>query len=126
MPVYEDVEELANVGYEHHRVDHSGGFMESWYYNGDLHREGGPARVTGYLNGSIHEYHQNGKLHRIDGPATIKSDIESFEEEWYLRGKLIPKEEFQKVQECPVADLVFHVNTDCAPIVVERLKNAGI
>ena len=37
----------------------------SWYYNGNLHRDNGPAVKTNY---SI-DYYKHGKLHRLDGPA---------------------------------------------------------
>ena len=39
-----------------------------------LHREGGPARITYYENGSIESerYFCDGKLHRTDGPAIIQ------------------------------------------------------
>lgn len=56
-------------------------FKTSWYLNGLLHREDGPA--IEYGNGST-EWYINGQLHRINGPAkqSINGDFS-----WYLFGK---------------------------------------
>ena len=82
---------------------------ESWYRDGVLHREGGPAEIW-YLNGQIRYkmWYYNGKLHRL-GEAAVKyyDSRESYEywnrgdptrtpykndmktkEQWYLDGKL--------------------------------------
>ena len=40
---------------------------KSWYLNGKLHREDGPARE--WANGDK-VWYLNGKLHREDGPAS--------------------------------------------------------
>ena len=60
---------------------------ESWYLNGQLHREGGPA-VT-YPNGTEYWY-LNGKLHRVAGPAV---EYSNGDKEWYLNGKEVTKEQ---------------------------------
>jgi len=55
------------------------GGVIAWYYNGVLHREGGPA----YIEGDYHkEWWYKGKLHRENGPAIEDSGLE----EWYLYG----------------------------------------
>jgi hypothetical protein len=77
--------------------------IKSWYANGELHREDGPAVDYGdgahawYLNGKPHRvdgpaiygfgddaesWYSKGKLHREDGPAVIEDDIR----QWYLYG----------------------------------------
>jgi hypothetical protein len=55
---------------------------KSWYLNGKLHREDGPA-VEGY-NGTK-SWHLNGKFHREDGPAV--EDSNGYKA-WYLNNKL--------------------------------------
>lgn len=39
----------------------------AWYYEGELHRDNGPAWVS--KNGKDRRWYQKGKLHRIGGPA---------------------------------------------------------
>ena len=60
---------------------------KSWYLNGELHREDGPAIERS--NGTKFWY-RNGELHREDGPA-----IEYFNglKEWHLHGKEATEEE---------------------------------
>jgi hypothetical protein len=55
---------------------------KSWYINGKLHREDGPA--VEYADGTKH-WCLNGKYHREDGPAVENADGDKF---WYLNGKL--------------------------------------
>lgn len=76
--------------------------IESYYQNGKLHRNGGPAIVYGedryayYVNGQLHRrdgpaikdgktelYYQNGQLHRMGGPAVIKDGLFAY----YINGK---------------------------------------
>ena len=59
-----------------------------WYFNGELHREDGPAFEES--DGSK-EWYLNGKLHREDGPACEYSDGSK---EWFLNGKGLTEEEF--------------------------------
>jgi len=79
--------------------------LKGWRYNGEPHREDGPAMefVNGvkewWLNGKQHradgpaveyadgykEWYVNGKLHREDGPAVEKASGHKY---WYLNGKL--------------------------------------
>jgi len=74
---------------------------KSWYLNGDLHREDGPAceypsgTKAWYLNGKCHRedgpacenangtkaWYLNGKRHREDGPAI---ELGNGHKEWYL------------------------------------------
>lgn len=78
---------------------------ESWYENGQLHRDGGPALIhpdgseEWYYDGQLHREdgpaisHQdgmkgwllNGFRHREDGPALVYPDGS---EEWYYKGLL--------------------------------------
>jgi hypothetical protein len=61
---------------------------KSWYLNGKLHREDGPAieRSNGYKAWCL-----NGKHHREDGPAV---ELSNGYKEWYLNGKEYTEEEF--------------------------------
>jgi hypothetical protein len=67
------------------RVSTSGG--KSWWLNGKLHREDGPA--VEYASGDK-EWYLKGKRHREDGPA-----VESVngDKRWYLNGKHMTEEE---------------------------------
>jgi len=60
-----------------------------WYKNGELHREGGAA--IEYPNGDKYWY-KNGKLHREGGPAIEFVSIKH----WYLEGNWLTKEAFNK------------------------------
>lgn len=96
-----------------HRVDgpaieYSGATSYSWYFNGRLHRENGPALKIGtmfawYINGKLHredgpakfytdakyeQWYINGKRHRLDGPAVIYHNSK----EWWVDGVKLPKE----------------------------------
>ena len=53
-----------------------------WYFNGELHREDGPA--IEWADGSKHWF-LNGKRHREGGPAVEDSDGTKH---WFLNGKL--------------------------------------
>jgi len=53
----------------------------SWYLNGRLHREDGPAVIR---HDGIKYWFLNGKRHREDGPALIRADGSK---EWWLNGK---------------------------------------
>jgi len=63
---------------------------KSWYLNGDLHREDGPA--VEYPSGTK-EWYLNGKLHREDGPAIEYADGEKY---WCLNDKLLTEQEHKK------------------------------
>jgi len=104
---------------------HSNG-SKYWYFNGELHREDGPAielsngtkcwflnderhRVDGpaieWGNGS-ENWFLNGELHREDGPAV---EYANGTKHWYLNGKKLTEEEFLKkiapVKELTVAEI---------------------
>ena len=53
---------------------------KSWFLNGLLHRENGPA--VEYDNGDK-EWYLNGKLHRVNGPAI---EYANGSKAWYLNG----------------------------------------
>ena len=55
---------------------------QSWYKDGKLHRENGPAVIL--TNGSQFWY-KDGKLHRENGPAIIYSDGKQY---WFQNDKL--------------------------------------
>lgn len=78
---------------------------ECWYYNGEKHRDDGPAETyqvhnkNWYKNGLLHReggpakkafdyeaWYQDGLLHREGGPA--KSDFSDGTQEWFLFGSL--------------------------------------
>ena len=60
---------------------------KSWYLNGKLHREDGPA--IEYANGDK-SWYLNGKRHREDGPAIECADGTRY---WWLDGKEVTEEE---------------------------------
>ncbi|MDP2696416.1 MAG: hypothetical protein Q8O87_04200 [bacterium] len=61
---------------------------KQWYINDKLHREDGPA--IEYINGTK-SWYINGKRHREDGPAIEYSNGNN---EWYLSGKSFTEEDF--------------------------------
>jgi hypothetical protein len=60
---------------------------KSWYLNGELHRDDGPA--VEFANGTKCWY-LNGKLHREDGPAV---EYANGDKRWYLNGEEVTEEE---------------------------------
>ena len=74
-----------------------------WYFNGQLHREDGPA--IEYANGFKYWY-LNGKPHREDGPAF---EWANGDKEWWLKGEKVTEEEHKrltsKVVEMTVAEI---------------------
>ena len=59
-----------------------GGIIETWYYNGVVHRYDGPANIW-YISGKRYEvWRRHGVLHRDDGPAKIHPHSQ----EWYVNG----------------------------------------
>jgi len=64
---------------------------KSWYLNGKLHREDGPAAE--YADGSKFWY-LNDKIHREDGPAR---EWASGSKSWYLNGKRVTEEEHKRM-----------------------------
>jgi hypothetical protein len=69
-------------------LEHNDG-AKIWYLNGERHRIGGPAYESDYLN----TWWIDGKLHREDGPAVeyIGGTVE-----WWLNDKEYSKEEWFK------------------------------
>ena len=63
---------------------------KSWYLNGELHREDGPA--SEYADGTKYWY-LNGELHREDGPAVEYADGYK---SWYLNGEILTNKEWKK------------------------------
>ena len=61
----------------------------SWYKNGLLHREGGPA--VEWPNG-LKAWWQNGEFHRSCGPAIEWPDGER---EWWINGRLLNQDEVE-------------------------------
>jgi antitoxin component YwqK of YwqJK toxin-antitoxin module len=65
---------------------------ESWYLNGNLHREDGPARISYRHDGTVYSerWYLNDNLHRVDGPAHIvyQPDGTIERERWYLSDEL--------------------------------------
>ena len=64
---------------------------KSWYLNGKLHREDGPAieRANGDKS-----WYLNGKLHREDGPAV---EWANGYKSWYLNGEEVTEEEHKRL-----------------------------
>jgi len=61
-----------------------------WYFEGKLHREGGPA--CEYADGTK-SWHKNGLLHREDGPAI---EFSNGNKSWWFEGKKLSKTDFDK------------------------------
>lgn len=94
-----------------------------YYFNGKLHREGGPAieRADGhkeyYLDGKLHRkdgpaivcvdgakyYYLNGRLHRENGPAFVHADGTKY---YYLSNKRFTKEEFDSRKDNCVGNVI--------------------
>jgi len=70
-------------------VDERG--TKSWYLNGELHSEDGPAIER--CDGNRYWY-QNGKRHREDGPAVEFADGTRV---WYLHGVPYSEEQFTEL-----------------------------
>ena len=64
---------------------------KSWYLNGKLHREDGPAYEC--ANGDK-SWYLNGKLHREDGPAIEYANGYKY---WYLNDKEVTEEEHKRM-----------------------------
>lgn len=63
---------------------------KSWWLNGKLHREDGPA--IEWDDGGK-EWYLNGKYHREDGPAVEYANGIKY---WYLNGKQVTEEEHRR------------------------------
>ena len=57
---------------------------EYWFFNGRIHREGGPAIIN--LNHKRRHWFKDGRRHRVDGPA-IEYDNDPRENFWCLETK---------------------------------------
>ena len=64
---------------------------KSWYLNGKIHREDGPAIER--ANGSKF-WCLNGKYHREDGPAYEGANGDKF---WFLNGERVTEEEHKRM-----------------------------
>lgn len=65
-------------------------YVTYWYYDGELHREDGPA--IDWSDGSQFWF-KHGKLHRLEGPAVISSIHGTG---WYIEGIKYTQEDFKK------------------------------
>ena len=63
---------------------------KSWYLNGKLHREDGPA-IESYNGPKC--WYLNDKRHREDGPAI---EYANGDKHWYLNGERLTEEEHKK------------------------------
>ena len=71
---------------------------KSWWLNGKLHREDGPA--IEYASGTK-AWYLNGKLHREDGPAIEYAGGNKY---WYLNGDYVTEEEHKR-QTSPIIEM---------------------
>jgi hypothetical protein len=71
---------------------------KSWYLDGKLHREDGPA--IEYYNGYKFWY-LNDKLHREDGPAL---EYYNGDKSWYLDGKKLTEQEHKAATSKPICE----------------------
>ena len=101
-----------------YRVDVDTDGTKSWYLNGKLHREDGPAveyaigTKSWYLNGKIHcedgpaveyangdkSWYLNGKLHCEDGPAV---EYANGDKRWYLNDKRLTEQGYKRTMTKP-------------------------
>jgi hypothetical protein len=72
---YHEVTERTFAG-DNPRVERT----ESWYKDGKLHREDGPAVI---FPSGTQDWYLNGERHREDGPAVIRKNGT---QEWWLNG----------------------------------------
>jgi len=63
-------------------------YTRSWYINGKLHRDDGPAVINVGITEEDYKYFYNGLLHRLDGPAIININNPS-KNKYYRNGKNI-------------------------------------
>ena len=73
-----------------HREDgpaKTGEFGNCWFRHGKLHRDEGPAKQFGDI---YYAWYKDGKLHRDDGPARVRygRPNELIEESWWQQGRL--------------------------------------
>jgi len=89
---------------------------KSWYLNGNLHREDGPAREypDGYKAWCL-----NGILHREDGPAR---EWPTGSKEWYLNGKECSEEMHKILTRSPAKDLLLYLGQGHDEYIAQRLK----
>jgi hypothetical protein len=64
---------------------------KEYYWNGQLHREDGPA--VEYINGTK-KWYRHGQLHREDSPAI---EWGGGHKHWYLQGKQYAEEEYWRL-----------------------------
>ena len=94
---------------------------KSWWLNGNLHREDGPAIENSngdkywYLNGKLHRedgpaveystgyksWYLNDKLHREDGPAV---EYSNGDKGWYLNGEELTEQEHKAATSKPTCE----------------------
>ena len=72
-------------------IEQANGFR-SWYVNGKLHREDGPALE---MADGVRSWWINGERHRLDGPAV---EMANGSRKWYLNGKQLTEAEFNARQ----------------------------
>ena len=72
---------------------------KSWYINGKLHREDGPA--IEYADGDKYWYINNMR-HRLDGPAVEYADGNKY---WYINGNIISDEQIEDLFGCKISEL---------------------
>jgi len=116
MDQYKDMtgKELTLEGLEYIK-DYEG--KESWFKDGEYHREGGPAYKdpNGY-----EEWFREGRRHRLDGPAYKYYDGSVA---YWIEDIKIPKEDFEYAWKCPMTELPLLINKDTAPIAKWRLDH---
>ena len=88
----------------------------SWYLDGKLHREDGPA--CEFANG-YRAWYLDGKLHRADGPAYEYADCSR---EWRLDGKEVSEEEHRRLTSGNNADVLARI--EAAERELEAAKQA--
>ena len=89
---------------------------KSWYLNGKLHREDGPA--VEWKDGTKLWY-LNGVYHREEGPAVEYADGDK---EWYLNNKKITEELHTKLIKGPLENLPLYLGLGYDEFIAKRLK----
>jgi hypothetical protein len=118
VPEYKEVKELTDEGYEF--IDAND--IKRYYYNGKLHREGGPAIIRFF---GLSTWYVHGVVHREDGPAEVMNDGMEFKERFFLDGEEVDGTIFRAILQGPLEGVPLHINTVYAPVAKKRLESTN-
>ena len=76
--------------YDNHTGEELPDPLEEWFFHGEPHRIGGPAKIW---NNGVKEWFLNGECHREDGPAFENSDGYK---QWWLHDKQYSEQDYKR------------------------------